>query len=232
VTELEASEILEELEALADEKNIKGMRRYGIRSRCRILGVPKPKLRELAKRIGVDHKLALELWDTKVHEARILASMIADPMELSEETMEKWALDFDNWDLCDQCVLNLFWKSRHAYRKAAEWPKRREEYVRRAGLALIAKLAAKDKNLKDSFFESLLPLIREASKDSRRHVYKAASWALRQIGKRSPKLNKIALKMAEEMSKSPISHERKVGCETLRELKSRKLEAKLSKAKA
>jgi len=104
----EVEAIIRKLRALGNQRNIEGMKRYGIVSSAEILGVPKPVLRKLAKEIGVNHELALKLWETNIHEARILATLIADPAKVNEELMEKWVKDIDNWDLCDQCVMNLF----------------------------------------------------------------------------------------------------------------------------
>ena len=113
-------EILKILTTYGEDRNVEGMRKFGITSSAKILGVTKPKLRELAKKIGKRHELALELWDTNIHEARILASMVAEPEKVDEELMECWVRDFDNWELCDQCVMNLFWRTKFAYKKAIE----------------------------------------------------------------------------------------------------------------
>ena len=193
--------ILKILATYEEDKNVEGMKRFGITSSSKILGVPKPKLRELAKKIGKNHELALKLWDSNIHEARILASMIAEPEKVDEDLMERWVRDFDNWDLCDQCVMNLFWRTKFAYKKAIEWSQREEEFVKRAGFALMAKLAISDKKASDEKFEKFFPYILEGAKDERNYVKKAVSWALRQIGKRNPYLNKKAIKLAEEIEK-------------------------------
>src|SRR5437016_2104025 len=86
---------LEELRALGERRNVDGMARFGIRAKV-VYGVAKPKMDELARRIGKDHQLALELWASGVHDARILAGMIDLPREVSSEQMERWVRDFDN----------------------------------------------------------------------------------------------------------------------------------------
>jgi len=222
-------EIITILRSLGNKRNIEGMARYGIVSKAEILGVPKPKLRELAKRIGKNHELAIKLWETGIHEARILASMIADPAKVDEELMEKWVADIDNWDLCDQCVMNLFWRTRYAYKKAVEWCQREEEFVKRAGFALIAKLAMGDKKADDSTFEQFFTLIKENSKDERKYVMKAVSWALRQIGKRNKNLNTKAISLAEEIMKMGNKSSKYIAMEATRELKSEKIQRKFSK---
>lgn len=210
------------------QKNIEGMKRFGITSSSKILGVPKPKLRELAKKIGKNHELALRLWDSNIHEARILASMIAEPEKVDEDLMERWVKDFDNWDLCDQCVMNLFWRMKFAYKKAVEWSQREEEFVRRAGFALMAKLAISDKKANDEKFERFFPYILKGAKDERNYVKKAVSWALRQIGKRNLYLNKKAIELAEEIKKLRTKSAKYIATETLRELRSEKVQRGLS----
>jgi 3-methyladenine DNA glycosylase AlkD len=102
-----ADEILAYLRSLANPDNVAGMARYGINP-TNTLGVSIPVLRGLARKAGRDHNLALALWETGVHEARILASMVDDPKQVSEAQMEAWVLDFDSWDVCDQVCSNLF----------------------------------------------------------------------------------------------------------------------------
>jgi len=220
---ISVDEIITTLRSLGDKRNVTGMARFGIVSKAEILGIPKPKLRELAKKIGKNHELAIKLWETGIHEARILASMIADPNKVDEKLMEKWVKEIDNWDLCDQCVMNLFWRTRYAYKKAIEWCQREEEFVKRAGFALIAKLAISDKEITDDDFEKFFTLIKEGAKDERKYIMEAVSWALRQIGKRSRTLNMKAIKLAEEIKRLESKSAKYIAAEVLRELRSEKV---------
>ena len=225
----DVEDVLKELESFGDEKNVESVERFGITSEAKVLGVPKPKLREIARRIGKNHELAIKLWESGIHEARILASMIARPEKVDERLMEKWVKDIDNWDLCDQCVVNLFWRTKFAYRKAVEWSQREEEFVKRAGFALMAKLAISDKRASDEKFEKFFPHILEGAKDERNYVKKAVSWALRQIGKRNSNLNKKAIEIAEELKKMDSKSARWIAQETIRELTSEKVQERLKK---
>lgn len=117
------------------------MARVGINTSRALGGTSVPALRSMAKRVGKDHVLALELWATGIHEARLLATMVDDPRAVTEAQMEAWVNDFDSWDLADQCCGNLFDRTPQAHRKAVEWSARREEFVKRAGFALMACLA-------------------------------------------------------------------------------------------
>ena len=101
-------EIIKELESQKNPKNIEGMARFGIRPKSKVLGIPMPFIRNIAKKIGKNHELAMQLWDSGIHEAKILASLIADSEQLTEEQIEKWVKHFDSWDVVDQVCMNLF----------------------------------------------------------------------------------------------------------------------------
>jgi 3-methyladenine DNA glycosylase AlkD len=189
------SSILAELRALGSERDRAGMARFGINVE-NAFGVSVHELRKVARRLGTDHDLALALWATGHHEARLLACFVADPAAVTPEQMEAWAADFDSWDVCDQATTSLFDRTPHAWSKAAEWAKRDDEWTRRAGFALMAGLAVHDRNAPDRNFVKLLPLIERAASDERNYVRKAVNWALRNIGKRNRSLNDAAVACA------------------------------------
>lgn len=211
---------------------IEGMARYGIRP-DKLLGVSIPVLRAEAKALGTDHELALALWNSGVHEARILASMIADPRAVTPRLLERWVREFDAWDVCDQTVMNLFEDVSGMVEQALAWARRDEEYVKRAGYVLMARLAVSDKQAPDKTFERFYPSIRDGAADPRNYVKKVVSWALRQIGKRNANLERSARKLAEELKVSPLAPARWVGADALRDLdaaKARKNEAHRSRS--
>jgi 3-methyladenine DNA glycosylase AlkD len=210
--------VVAELRALADPTRLPGMARVGIHV-DRAIGVSIPHLRKLGRRLGPDHRLALDLWDTGIHEARILASMVDDPAEVTQEQMEVWAADFDSWDVCDQVVGNLFDRTPFAMQAARAWTKRDEEFVKRAGFTLIATRAVHDRRSSDRAFTMWFPAIRRGAADDRNYVKKAVSWALRQIGKRNLALNGAAIAEAETLAASPVTCTRWVGRDALRELR-------------
>lgn len=199
---------------------------FGIQG-ARVYGVRVPVLRQMARRCGRDHELALRLWDSGVHEARLLASMVAEPRLVTEELMERWAADFDSWDVCDQCCGNLFDRTPFAYQKAREWSEREGEFVKRAGFALMAYLAVHDKKAPDERLADFFPLIERQATDGRNFVKKAVNWALRQIGKRSRGLNAQARLLAGQLAASQDKTARWVGSDALRELSSEKVMGKL-----
>jgi len=217
--------ILSRLQSLSDPRAVEGMARYGINPRNNY-GVSVRTLREIAREIGTDHALARKLWASGVHDARILASIIDDPALVTASQMESWVADFDSWDVCDQCCA-LFARTRFAWRKAGEWSGRPEEYVKRAGFVIMARLAVSDKKADDSRFEPFLPIIREGAADDRNYVKKAVNWALRQIGKRSLRLNGEAVATAEEIARSGSKSARWVASDALRELTSEAVQTRL-----
>ena len=202
---------------MAHERNRKGMARYGINT-ARALGVSVARLRAIARRLGKDHRLAVELWLSGVHEARILASMLADPSVVSPRDMDRWVREVDSWDLCDQVCANLFERTPHARRKALLWSSRKQEFVRRASFSLMARIAVSQKDLPDSAFSPMLAAIRRRAGDERNYVKKAVSWALRQIGKRNPALRTKALAVAGLLRRGGSRPARWIGADAEREL--------------
>lgn len=219
-------DILAELESRGDPNAAAGMARFGITPE-KTYGVSLPTLRQMARAMGKNHSKGRELWDTHIREAMILASLIDDPKEVTEEQMEAWVLDFSYWEICDQCVSNLFSRTEMAYRKAIEWSGRDEEFVKRAGFVMMARLAVIEKTAPDRRFETLLPVIERESDDDRHNVKKAVSWALRQIGKKNQYLNKKAIRTAEEIGKRHSKGARWIASDVLRELTGEKVQQRL-----
>ncbi len=202
------------------------MARYGIDTE-NTLGVALPDIRALAKEIGKDHQLALALWRTGIHDARLLASIIAVPMEADRALAESWAADFRSWDLCDQCCMNLFRKTDFARDLVTQWRSRDEEFVKRAALAMIATLAVHDKKAEDTAFAELFGFIEEGASDSRNFVKKAVNWALRLIGKRNRVLNQQVIECAERIAAQDSKPARWIASDALRELTGEKVQTRI-----
>jgi 3-methyladenine DNA glycosylase AlkD len=225
---MQANEIIAKLRSLANPANVAGMAHFGINAKG-TLGVSMPVIRKMAKEIGRNHTLALELWKSGVHEARILAALVDDPQKTTEAQMGSWVADFDSWDVCDQVCSNDFDRTLYAYQKAVEWAERPEEFVRRAGFVVMAALAVHDKKASDGQFEPFLGLIQKQATDERNFVKKAVNWALRQIGKRNSKLNKKMIQLAERIEKSDSRSAKWIAKDALRELQSPAVQARFSK---
>lgn len=194
------------------------MARFGINTE-RAFGVSVREIRRIGKNCGRDHARALELWATGFHEARILASVVDLPSAVKSSQMDDWVEEFNSWDLCDQCCGNLFDRTPFAWKKAAQWSRRKPEFEKRAGFALMAGLARHDRVAPDAQFAALLPLIEAQSGDERNYVWKAVNWALREIGKRNAVLRVEAIACAERILKTETKAGRWIARDALRELR-------------
>ena len=219
-------DVLKKLETLSDPKSVEGIARFGI-SPENTYGVSIPNLRKVAREAGIDHTLARQLWESGIHEARILASMIEDPAMVAGKQLESWVRDFDSWDICDQCCNNLFVRTELAWQKAVEWSSSDKEFIRRAGFVLMACLAVHDKKAADEQFTRFLSLIKREAGDNRNFVKKAVNWALRQIGKRNLNLNKRAIETARQIQQMDSSSAKWIASDAVRELTSEAVRQRL-----
>lgn len=210
-------DVLKKLQELGSEKNREGMKHYGINVQT-AFGVSPVTGRKLAKQIGKNHSLALALWKTGKHEARFIASILADIEKATPTLLEKWVKDFNSWDLVDGVCGNLFIRTPYAFDKAMEWSHREEEFVKRAGYTMMAELAVHDKNAEDKKYITFLPHIIRGAEDERNFVKKAVNWALRQIGKRNKVLHQHALKTAYKIKRLENKAARWVANDAIREL--------------
>lgn len=210
--------IVAELRRLGDPKNIAGMARYGIKAR-QALGVSAVPLRALARRIGKNHDLAGRLWASGIFEARMLAAFIAEPARLTRQQARTWARDFENWADCDGVCIHFFRKAPFAHEFAVECSRRKPEFVKRAGFTLIATLAVHDKAAPDEVFLDYLTRIAHAAADERNGVKKAVNWALRQIGKRNPRLRRAALRAADAIHRQGTPSAKWIASDARRELR-------------
>jgi 3-methyladenine DNA glycosylase AlkD len=219
---------MDRLQVKAKREQLEGMARFAIVGEQR-MGVSVPDMRKIAKEIGKDHQLALDLWDTGVPEAMIVAGMVAEPEKLTERQMDDWVVDINSWDICDQVCMNLFEKTPLAEKKIFEWSLREEEFVKRTAYALIACLAWHDKEASDAAFTKYFPVIVAGATDERNFVKKAVNWALRNIGKRNQSLNKEAIKVAKEIQDIDSKSARWIASDAIRELESDKVQERLRK---
>jgi len=216
---MNAAKIITDLKKLKNQTNIDGMARYGINPQY-VLGISIKTLREKARLIGKDHDLALELWKSGIHEARILATIIDDYKLVTKTQMNSWVKDFNSWDLCDQCCNNLFRRTPFALEFALKWVESKHQFTRRAGFVLMAVQAVHNKELtKDDINEFFQKIIKH-SVDDRNFVNKAVNWALRQIGKRNIELNKEAISVSKSLIESESKSAKWIGRDAIKELTS------------
>jgi 3-methyladenine DNA glycosylase AlkD len=223
--------VLRELKGLADPKVRAKMEYFGVHV-PKAHGISTPVLHEFAKHLGKDHRLARQLWMTGIHEARILATLIGESEKVTAAEMDRWARDFDSWDVVDAACCYLYAQTTHAWSKAKAWSRRREEFVKRASFSLIAYLSYKDKEAPDAWFVRFLRVIEREAHDERNFVKKAINWALRNIGKRSLRLNREATHAAERIRQQGSRPARWIAADALRELKSPAVQRRLQRKTA
>jgi 3-methyladenine DNA glycosylase AlkD len=225
---MDRDEVLKWLERKGTKATRDGMARYGIVAK-RAFGVPMGTLLLLRKRLGRDHALALDLWESGVYEARLLAALVGDPERVTRRQMNAWASTFENWGDCDTVCFHLFDRTPFAFEKARQWSPSPRELVKRGGFVLMACLSGHDKTTPDAPFRAFLPLIEKGAHDERNFVKKGVNWALRGIGRRNLALNAAALAVARRLADSDEAACRWVGKDALRELSSPKVQAQLAR---
>lgn len=207
------------LERASSQRVRDDMARYGLPS-DHALGVPMNQIQRLAKELGPDHELATALWDTGVYEARLLVAYIGESERLTVAQMDRWCRDFDNWGVVDTLCFALFNETPLAWGRIEPWAKKKDEFVRRAGFALLACMSGPRKPGDDAQFLRYFPLIEQGATDERNFVKKGVSWALRMIGRRNAVLNVAAVELSQRLAESTEPAARWIGRTAFKELTS------------
>ena len=211
--------VLAELERLGSKRLRENMsKRFGIHT-DKAWGVMMRDMQQVAKAIGTDHALAQQLWKSGWYEARIVATMIADPMKVTPKEMDAWCTDFDNWAICDTACFKLWDQVPHAWDKVAVWAKSEQEFVKRAAFALLACLSLHRNDADPKALKKFLPLVKKAASDERNFVKKGVSWALRGMAGTGTELRDDVMDLAEQLANSTNAAERWVGKDVLRDIK-------------
>ncbi len=218
--------ILQRLEEEASDPHAKSMSRFGI-SAAQAFGVKLPVLRKMAKEVGKDHDLALQLWDEGHHECKLLATLIAEPQRTTLNQMDSWVNAIYSWDVCDQLCINLLVKLEERWQLPERWAHEEAEYVRRVGLVMIVALRIHDKKAGDSDFEPFFYLLEKYATDERNFVKKAVNWAIRELGKRSVNHYPVMLNLCECLLQTDSKPAHWIARDALRELESDKVKQRL-----
>jgi len=211
--------MIAQIKALASPENVVGQQRFAIVGGTQF-GVSMPEIRKLAKGIR-SHELAAQLWETNIHEARILAALVDEPKKVTIEQMNAWTEQFESWDVCDQATDELFIHTAFIQELIPQWAARKEEFVRRAAFASIAALSIHRKDIPDEEVASYFDLIEAASDDARNFVWKAVNWALRNIGKFRPGLRAESVACAKRILKRDTPAARKIAKDALKEFETK-----------
>jgi 3-methyladenine DNA glycosylase AlkD len=171
-----------------------------------MFGVSFATLKELTKRIDVDHELALALWDTGNLDARNLAVKVVDPERMTAADLDRWARESFASRTCGTYVGMVAAEGPHARKKAERWLAAKQENVRCAGWSLVAHLAQRDASTPDDFFEPLLAAIERGIDGAPNAERGNMNLALIAIGCRSAALRKAAVATAKRIGKVEIDH--------------------------
>jgi 3-methyladenine DNA glycosylase AlkD len=215
--------VIQNLHSLADPEKVEfKQKKFGVIAN-NSLGVYHKDLKLLAKEIGKNNNLAIELFDTGIYEARLLCSKIFNPKDVTEALMEKWVVTFENWEICDSFSMGLFSRSAFAINKIEEWSLRDAEFVKRAAFATMASYCMADKKAPNELFANFFPMILREATDDRLYVKKAVNWALRSIGKRNNDLNSQAVEVAHKIAQFQSKSAQWIAKDAIKELTGEKV---------
>ena len=220
---MQINEILIELKSLSNME-IKAFKakKYGIH--CdNSWGVYQKDIAVLAKKIGKNTSVGIQLFETDNYDAQLLCAKICIPKEITEALMDQWITHFNTWEICDSFCMQLFKFHSLAVKKALEWSERNNEFEKRAGFVLMATYGFADKNAENDVFEQFFPILIKHANDDRIYVKKAINWALRQIGKRNVDLQKKAIKTARKILKQDSKSAQWIAKDALKELQGEKV---------
>lgn len=195
--------VMQQLESMGTAQNRKVYSRHGVS--VEMFGVSYANLSKLQKAIKVDHDLALQLWETGNHDARILATQVADPALLNDKTAEGWVKVLSDYVETD-AMAKLVARSPIARKKAGKWLKSNSEWIGAAGWSLVAHLALTDQSLPDDYFEPLIDRIEKTIHTRKNRVRHEMNGALIAIGLRSSRLEKRAISAARKIGKVEVDH--------------------------
>lgn len=207
---MNAQEILQELESLGTAQNRKIYAKHEVIDP--MFGVSYAHLDKLQKRLKQNHALALELWASGNHDARILAMKIADPAQVTPVTVEQWASDTNNYTLAN-AVVSATGKAPIDPAQITEWTFAEDEWLGKIGWGLVANLAMSDPSLPDSYFDPFLERIATTIHDCKNRVREAMNGTLIAIGTRNLTMEARAIEIAGQIGKVYVDHG-DTGCKT------------------
>ncbi|MBL7649651.1 MAG: DNA alkylation repair protein [Candidatus Hydrogenedentes bacterium] len=198
------------LEREGTAQNRKTYARHGVTGPC--FGVSYAALGKLKKAIKINHDLAVALWDSGNHDARVLACMIDDPAAVTAAELKARAAELSNYVLTD-ALSGLVAKSPHARACMTAWIKTRDEWRSSAGWNILAHLALAETGLPDHEFESMLARIESGIHGAGNRTRHTMNNALIAIGSRNEHLAELATAAAGRIGRVDVDHG-ETGCKT------------------
>ena len=195
-------ELIAELQALGTEQNRKTYERHGVKGAQ--FGISFADLDAVAKRNKKDHTLALRLWESGNHDARMLATRLANAEKIDLPLAEAWVKDLDNYIITD-AFSELISDSPLAQHLAETWRVKPEEWVSATGWNITARMAMQPQ-LNDMYFESVLRDIETGIHKARNRTRYSMNNALIAIGIRGGTLQQRAIQAARSIGKVQVDH--------------------------
>ena len=202
---MKLKEVLQLLQANKNERGIAHWARLGDGT-MKSFGLGVTQLRQLGKKIGKDHKLALELWESDYYDARIIATIVDDPKLVTPRQVDSQIKGSMFWMLAYAYCGNLLSRTTFAAEKAGLWVKSKDDLLRRCGYLLLYELAKTDPSWADSYFEPFLATIAKKLQSEENFVKDAMNNALFAIGRRSAPLNKRAIDIARKIGRVEVDY--------------------------
>ena len=205
---------MKELKSAGTAQNRKVYARHGVPEP--IFGVSVANLNKISKEIlrlpgpgrkyaKHDHELAIKLWKSGNHDARVLGAMLADPEQMQSAELDQWMRDCDSHS-SEGMLVGLTARTRFAQPKMKKWRKSDQELTAAAGWNLLCEIAQNDRDLPDSFFVSYLQEMREKIHGAKNRARYAMNGALIAIGGRSPNLRRKAIAAARKIGPVEVDH--------------------------
>lgn len=197
-------EVMKELEGYGNEQTKKIYINHGATEP--LFGVKIADIKRLAKKIKIDHALALELYDTDNSDAMYLAGLIADENLVTRDELRKWAKHARWYMLSEYSVAGLAADSPHGWKLGIEWINSGEEMVEAAGWSALSNWISitPDEMLhKDAILE-FMNLVTENIETAQNRVRYTMNGFIIAVGSYIPSLSKKALKVARQVGKVDV----------------------------
>ena len=192
---MHSADVVAKIQLLSDPRAVTAWARVGV-GPDRYLGANLTKLKELAKVVKKNHELALELWDTGIHDAKLLATMIERPKKVTSEQIDLQIEQVYTVDLADKYCSNIIVKTPFVQEKIDRWRESEVEMQRRSCYMLIAAQAKNNRELSDAYFEAILQTVEQKVQREQNWVKEAMNYALIAIGSRNKHLNRLSVALA------------------------------------
>ncbi len=186
---------LDKLKALGNEKMFAQNKKRGASDNQ--FGVRMGDIRKVAKEIKFNRPLAIELWNTEIIEARLLAILLLKPKDLSPDKVDEMVRSINFFWVADW--FNSYIASKHPDNEILrqKWMTDSNPQAARAGWNLTSIRARK--NAEGLDLKHLLDRIEKDMADAAPEAQWTMNFALVEIGINHPDLRKRAINIGEKL---------------------------------